>query len=72
MTLTPEQWARKVILARGTSYTPTSKLAAASLLELLAAAETVRNNNRKGVTGKEARDAWTALNAAILKATGAA
>lgn len=44
---------------------------AAAAPELLEAAIRVRDNNRKGVTGKEAREAWAALNAAIAKATGA-
>lgn len=38
--------------------------------ELLDALIRVRDNNRKGVTGAAAREAWAAANAAIAKATG--
>jgi hypothetical protein len=38
--------------------------------DLLEALEAVRDNNRGGVTGQRAREAWVKANAAIAKALG--
>jgi hypothetical protein len=46
---------------------PNARLIAAAP-DLLAAARLVRDNNRKGVTGSEARKGWQALNEALSKA----